>query len=110
VRGLGYDLDPVRIEQARRNAIQAGVEGQVDFAEGDLFRVPISRATVVTMFLVPLAIERLTPRLASELAPGTRVVSHTFPIRTWPTVRKLEVEGRTLYLYRVPTRSPLPGR
>lgn len=101
-RGVGYDIDPDRIEEARRNAKKAGVTAHAQFARRDLFEVNISEATVVTMFLLPSVLERLRPRLLRDLAPGTRIVSHSFPLKNWEPDCKLEVEGRTLYLFTVP--------
>jgi SAM-dependent methyltransferase len=101
-RGVGYDIDPQRISEARRNAERAGVTARAQFVEKDLFDVRISEATVVTAFLLPPVLERLRPRLLGDLAPGTRIVSHSFPIRNWKPDQKLKVEGRTLYLFTVP--------
>lgn len=98
--GLGYDLDPERIAEARENALIAGVGGQVRFFQENLFRAPLERASVITMFLMPNVLEELRPRLLRELSSGTRIVSHSFPLRAWPVERKVVVEGRTLYLYR----------
>lgn len=101
-RGVGYDIDPQRISEARRNAGRAGVTPRVQFVQKDLFDVKISEASVVTVFLLPAVLERLRPRLLGDLAPGTRIVSHSFPLRNWKPDQKLEVEGRTLYLFTVP--------
>jgi ribosomal protein L11 methylase PrmA len=101
-RGTGYDIDPDRILEARRNAERAGVTARAQFARRNLFDVNISEATVVTMFLLPSVLERLRPRLLRDLAPGTRIVSHSFPLKNWKPDQKLEVEGRTLYLFTVP--------
>jgi SAM-dependent methyltransferase len=101
-RGVGYDIDPQRIAEARRNAEKAGVTSRAQFVQKDLFGVRISEASVVTVFLLPAVLERLRPRLLGDLAPGTRIVSHSFPLRNWKPDQKLEVEGRTLYLFTVP--------
>lgn len=101
-RGVGYDIDPQRILEARQNAERAGVTARAQFAQKNLFDVKISEATVVTVFLLPSVLEKLRPRLLGDLAPGTRIVSHSFPIRNWKPDQKLEVEGRTLYLFTVP--------
>ncbi len=86
----------------RRNAERAGVAARAEFIQKDLFDVNISHATVVTMFLLPSVLEKLRARLLEDLAPGTRIVSHSFPIRNWKPDQKLEVDGRTLYLFTVP--------
>ncbi|MCC7153815.1 MAG: methyltransferase domain-containing protein [Bryobacterales bacterium] len=106
-RSIGYDLDPERIAEAREQASRAGVAALASFVQADFFKAGISRATVLTMFMIPTVVERITPRLESDLAPGTRVVSHSFPIKGWRGGEKIEVAGRTLYLYSVPPRPPL---
>lgn len=105
-RAIGYDLDPARISEASANARAAGVEARATFVLQNLFEAPIGRANVVTVFLTPAVLESLRPRLRSELGPGTRVVSHSFPIRTWTPETVAHIEGRTLYLYRLPQCLP----
>ncbi|WP_321472847.1 methyltransferase domain-containing protein [uncultured Paludibaculum sp.] len=99
--GIGYDIDPERIAEARQNAIAAGVNGHTQFFRQNFFQADISRASVITVFLMPALLEQFRPHFLHSLAPGTRIVSHSFPLRDWPEQRKLVVEGRTLYLYRV---------
>ncbi|MDR3717394.1 MAG: methyltransferase domain-containing protein [Bryobacteraceae bacterium] len=101
-RGVGYDIDPQRILEARENATKAGVTARAQFVQKDLFDVRISEASVVTVFLLPPVLEKLRPRLLGDLAPGARIVSHSFPMRNWKPDQKLEIEGRTLYLFTVP--------
>jgi hypothetical protein len=82
-RGLGIELDKKLVEQSRRNAEQAHVGGRVSFVEGDVLTSDISRATVVTVYLLPSLIDRLQPRFVDELKPGTRIVSHAFQMVGW---------------------------
>ena len=101
-RGIGYDIDPDRITEARENARRAGVESRAQFVQRNFFEAPIGQATVVTVYLLPPVMERIKPRLRSELRPGTRIVSHSFPMRDWPPEQVVHFEGRTLYLFTVP--------
>ncbi len=101
-RGIGYDIDPQRISEARENAARAGVAARAQFVQKSFFDVNISEASVVTVFLIPSVLEKFRPRFLRELAPGTRIVSHSFPIRDWKPDQKILVEGRTLYLFTVP--------
>ncbi len=101
-RGIGYDIDPQRISEARDNAARAGVASRAHFEQKSFFDVSISQASVVTVFLIPSVLEKFRSRFLRELAPGTRIVSHSFPIRDWKPDQKLVVEGRTLYLFTVP--------
>lgn len=82
-RGVGIDIDPERIEESRENAKAAGVEDRVEFLLMDLFEADISKATVVTLYLLSDVNIRLRPKLLGELEPGTRVVSHDFDMDEW---------------------------
>jgi SAM-dependent methyltransferase len=106
-RGVGVDIDPERITNARANAARAGVTDRVTFAEQDLFATDVSRATVVTLYLGPDVNRRLRPKLLRELRPGTRIVSHDFGMGEWTPERMFTVPqapGHVVYLWRVPTR------
>jgi len=82
-RGVGVDIDPVRIKEARANAQAAGVSDQVRFVEGDLFETDLRPATVVTLYLLEQLNLKLHPKLVTELRPGTRIVSHAFGMTGW---------------------------
>jgi len=103
-RGVGVDLNPKRIAEANENAREAKVTDRVRFVENDLFKAEIGEATVVTLYLLTSVNNKLKPRLLSELKPGTRVVSHRFSMGEWEPDRQTEVEGRPIYLWRVPER------
>jgi SAM-dependent methyltransferase len=106
-RGVGVDIDPERILNARRNAARAGVADRVTFVEQDLFKTDVSPATVVTLYLGPDVNRRLRPKLLSELRPGTRIVSHDFSMGDWNPDRTIPVQqapGHVVYLWRVPPR------
>jgi ribosomal protein L11 methylase PrmA len=107
----GIDIDPERIREARANAKKAGVEKLVRFRQEDLFKADFSNATVVTLYLLPDLNLKLRPRLWAELKPGTRIVSHQFDMDDWKPQQKVELNGRTLYLWTVPERkAPAKGR
>ena len=112
-RGIGVERDGELVERARAEAREAGVADRVEFRQEDIFEADLRSATVVTMYLLPPMMERLGPKLSAELAPGTRVVAHDFPLATWPTARVLDFDdpekeaavfsARTqLFLYVVP--------
>ena len=103
-RGVGIDLDPQRITEANENAKAANVTGKVTFLNQDLFTSDFREATVVTLYLLPALNERLMPKLQAELKPGTRIVSHQFDMGTWKPERRVELNGRTIYLWTVPAR------
>jgi trans-aconitate methyltransferase len=109
-RGVGIEIDPDLVSQARRDAARAGVADRVRFEATDLFAAPLGEATVVTLYLSPELNARLRPRLLAELRPGARIVSHQFPMADWRPAQSvtLTVDGRehVLHLWIVPPRAP----
>jgi SAM-dependent methyltransferase len=103
-QGIGVDLNPERVEEARANAKSAGVDSRVRFEENDLFKADIGKASVVTLYLLPGVNERLKPKLLSDLKPGTRVVSHSFDMGDWKPDKEEVVEGRHIYLWVIPAK------
>jgi SAM-dependent methyltransferase len=104
-RGVGIELDPDLVDRSRQIAREGEVEGQVTFIEGDLFEADISPATVVMIYLSPTVNAKLEPKLRQQLRPGTRVVSHQFPIGRWqPETTVRADDGTLLYLWTVPAR------
>jgi len=106
IRAYGIDIDPARIREANDNAKRNGVLHLVQFRQEDLFKARFSEASVVTLYLLPDLNVKLRPRLLAELKPGTRIVSHQFDMGTWKPDRKVELNGRTIYLWTVPERKP----
>lgn len=102
--GVGVDINPERVQEARANAKSAAVEELVRFEEGDLFQANIGDATVVTLYLLPNVNVRLRPKLLKELKPGTRIVSHSFDMGDWKPDKEELVDGRHIYLWIVPER------
>lgn len=101
-RGVGIDLDPVRIREARENALKAGVADRVTFLNEDLFETDFKEATVVTLYLLQSLNVKLRPKLLSELRPGTRIVSHAFDMGDWAPEKTLQIDGRLIYFWTVP--------
>jgi len=109
-RGVGYDIDPERVREARENARAAGVADRVRFEVQNVFTADFREATVVTMYLLPDVNIQLKPRLQAELRPGTRIVSHAFDLGEWKAEKILEVKGEagqhTVYYWVVPPPGP----
>src|SRR3954466_9404814 len=103
IRAVGIDIDPERIREANANAKKAGVTNLVRFRAEDLFKADFREATVVTLYLLPDLNVKLRPRLWSELKPGTRVVSHQFDMADWKAEDAVELNGRTVYFWTIPT-------
>ena len=83
-RGVGIELNPVWVRDARRYAEMLGVSDKVTFRIEDLFTTDLREATVVTLYLYPAMNRKLAPRLLAELKPGARIVSHEYGIGDWP--------------------------
>jgi protein-L-isoaspartate O-methyltransferase len=107
-RGVGVDLDPERVREARASVRAAGVEDRVEIREGDLFETDVSPATVVMLFLWPEVNLRLRPRLLAELRPGARVVSHWHDMGDWKPDRTVRLADRNLYLWTIGPRGEGP--
>jgi predicted O-methyltransferase YrrM len=106
-RGVGIDINPVRIEEANANAKAAGVTDKVRFILGDIFdpSVKFSEASVVTLYLLPSLNQKLMPRLKGELKPGTRVVSNSFDMGPeWPPEKTEQIGSYTIYFWTIPAR------
>jgi len=102
-RGMGVDLDPQRIREARANAKRAGVEDLVRFEVGDLFETDVREATVVMLYLLPEMNRRLKPKLFAELRPGARIVSHDFDMGSnWPPDEYVKLGNDGIYLWIMP--------
>jgi Methyltransferase domain len=105
-QGVGIDIDPERIAEANQNAQKAGVSDRVKFVQQDLFNTDLSKATVVTLYLLPDVNLKLRPKLFKELKPGTRIVSHAFDMGDWKPQQTLNVDGKTIYYWVVPENIP----
>ena len=115
IRCVGVDVDPLRIAEAKANARRRGVEHLVRFMRQDAVTVDLSEATVVTLYLTPLGNIKLQRRLAEQLRPGARIVSHDFQMPSWLPEKKEKVEipgavGATLYLWRISAALEQPSR
>ena len=103
-RGVGVEIDPKLVAVARENVASAGVRDLVTILEADVFLTDLSRATVVTLYLLPEVNERLRPKLLRELRPGARIVSHDFVMGEWRPDATTRVRDRSVLLWRVPPR------
>ena len=109
-RGVGIDIDPARIQDAKENARKAGVAALVRFEQQDLFKADIHEANVVTLFLLSSINLRLRPKLLAELRAGSRIVSNTFDMGNWKPDKQATVAdalpdidfSQKLYLWIVP--------
>jgi SAM-dependent methyltransferase len=114
-RGVGIELQPELVAMANEAAKKEGVADRVKFIQGDLFETDIREATVVTLYLLPRFVTRLAPRFRAELKPGTRIVSHDYPLSPWKPDKDVSMDvpekelisgtaWTRLYYYVVPAR------
>ncbi|BAU10122.1 hypothetical protein LEP3755_06020 [Leptolyngbya sp. NIES-3755] len=104
-RGFGVDIDPERIKEANANAKKEGVTDLVQFAQQDLFKTDLTKATVITLYLLPRINLQLRPQLL-KLKPGTRIVSHAFDMGDWKPDQVVSVNGTNVYFWTVPKTIP----
>ena len=81
-RAMGIEYNPDMVELSKRNAVEAGVTDRATFMKADLFDTDFSKATVISMFLLPSINMKLRPKIL-DLKPGTRIVSNTFDMEDW---------------------------
>ncbi|HWH80090.1 MAG TPA: class I SAM-dependent methyltransferase [Candidatus Binatus sp.] len=111
--GFGVDIDPKLVELSNQEAKSQGLAERAKFFEQDMFKADLSKATVVTLYVLPDFMERLRPKLLAEMKPGTRIVAHDYYMSDWYpdrqatlTVPEKEKANGTdkayLYLWTVP--------
>jgi len=103
-RGVGIDIDPDRVKDANALVAKEKVGRLVDIRLGDALKVPdLDKATVVTTYMLPEFMTRVSPILRKQLKPGTRIVAHDFPLDDWKETQRLTVDvngqEHILYLY-----------
>jgi hypothetical protein len=114
-RGFGVEIKDELVRQSNAAAAREGIADRVKFIKADLFKTDISQATVLTMYLLPDTVNLLKDKLLAELRPGTRVLSHDYPLAGWIPEKyvqmdledKVKISGVTttlIYLYVVPAK------
>jgi hypothetical protein len=114
IRAVGIEIDPKLVTEADENARQAGVSELVRFRNEDMFRVDVSEATILTLYLSEKLNVLLRPKLLSELRPGSRILSHDFRMGDWKPEQTVRVAWgklyRTVYLWTVPAQKVKENR
>jgi len=114
-RGFGVEIKEDLVKRANEAASKEGLADRVKFMKQDLFKTDLSQATVVTMYLLPDTVNLLKDKFLTELKPGTRIVSHDYPLTGWIPEKyvqmdledKVMISGVTttlIYLYVVPAK------
>ncbi len=107
-KALGIEYNPDMVALSKENAKKAGVTDKAEFMEADLYTADLSKATVITMFLLPEINLKLRPTLL-DLKPGTRIVSNTFTMGEWEEDYKVTTEENwnswnTAYMWIIPAK------
>lgn len=105
---FGVEYNPDMVELSRRNAAKEGVTGKATFIHGDIFETDFSKATVITLFLLPELNVKLRPKIL-DMKPGTRVASNSFTMGDWKADESQSAQGDctsycTAYLWIVPAK------
>ena len=114
-RGFGVEIKEELVKRANQAARNEGIADRVKFVQQDLFKTDIRQATVITMYLLPDTVNLLKDKLLTELRPGTRIVSHDYPLTGWQPEKyvqmdledKIQISGVTttlIYVYIVPAQ------
>jgi len=114
-RGFGVEIKEQLVRQANEAAEKEGIADRAKFYAQDLFKTDLSQATVVTMYLLPDTVVLLKDKFLSELKPGTRIISHDYPLTGWQAEKdrvfdleeKVAISGvktTILWLYVVPAK------
>jgi hypothetical protein len=108
IKSAGIEFNPDLIEFSIENAKKEGVADKTDFIEADFFEYDLSKATVITMFLLPEINRKLKPKLL-ELKPGTRIITNSFSMQDWPfdemeEINDESISWNTAYLWIVPAK------
>ena len=115
-RGFGVDINEKLVKEANESAKIQGIADRANFTIQDLFKTDIRKATVLTMYLLPNTVNMLKDKLLAELSPGTRIISHDYPLAGWIPEKyvqmdledKVIISGVTttlIYLYVVPAKA-----
>jgi precorrin-6B methylase 2 len=108
-KALGIEYNPDMVALSKENAIKEGVAEKAEFIQADLYETDLSKATVITMFLLPEINLKLRPKLL-DLKPGTRVVSNTFTMGEWEADQEVTTEENwnswnTAFLWIIPAKA-----
>jgi len=108
-RGIGYDINPVRVREALESVKRNGVEDLVKIERKDIFTLDLSEASVITLYLLPSMNVKLVPQL-QKLKPGSRIVAHDYAIEGYPADKTITMTSKEdavehyIYLWTTPLK------
>lgn len=106
-RAIGFDTEPGQEAMTLQAITDAGVASLAQFRRQDIHTVDLARATVITLYLSHFGNHRIQQMIKDQCRPGTRIVSHSFPMHDWPaltteTITTADGEPRTIFLWHTP--------
>jgi SAM-dependent methyltransferase len=104
-KAIGFEIDGDLVKESRDNIRKAAVQDLAEIRQQDILTVDVSRASVVTLYLLPDVNLKLKPKLLQQLKPGSRIVSHSFDMGDWQPDNVEHIDGRTIYLWTVPANA-----
>lgn len=113
--GMGLEIDPALVARANNTAVKLGISDRASFQVQDVFKADLSKATVVTLYLLPGMMMNLRKKIYEELRPGARVVSHDYHFGDWEADDRITfdvpekefingVPSATVYLWTIPAK------
>ena len=108
-KAIGYDINPKRVKESLQNVKENNVGHLVQIEQEDIFTLDLSRANVITLYLLPELNVKLIPQL-EKLKPGSRIVSHDFDMRGVKPDKVVKMttgknsESHQIYLWTVPLK------
>jgi len=107
-RAIGVEMREDLAKQAMGKVNELGLDDRVKIVQGDMFKIDLSQADVITLYLTTSANDKVKPKLEAELKPGARVVSHDYEILGWRPIKidnfcenpRLGYPSHTIYVYR----------
>jgi len=111
-KAVGFDIDPERIKDSNKNVKENKVESLVEIKQEDIFKLDLTKATVITLYLLPELNVRLIPQL-DKLKPGCRIVSHAFDMKGVKPKKTIKVDvpndgEHDVYLWVTPLEKEKP--
>ena len=106
-RAVGIDLNPTMVRKVNLQIKEKDLEDKIQVYNDNFFKINLTPATLVTLYLTTSGNSKLRPKFEEELGSGARVVSHDFPMNGWKSVKNSAPEYYTtgshkIYLYRLP--------
>jgi protein-L-isoaspartate O-methyltransferase len=105
-KAVGYEINKHLYEVAEDNIAKSGLIDQIRIESGDFMEADFSEATIITLYLTTSGNAKLRPKFIEELKPGTRIISHDFPIMEWtlstPEKEPLNIGTHKVFMYSVP--------